>query len=78
MYHYAIALVLIIAIVFVEDIDVLYGPYVFPVMCILFVLNTMFICKENLALGLLFDALFVVAYVCYAKTRQRRRKVEWR
>ena len=67
MLHYVLALVLITAIVFVEDIDIFYNPYMISLLYLLFIFNTLFVCKDNIAIGLLFTVLFALAYVRYTQ-----------
>ena len=72
MYHYVLALVIILCIVFVSDIQIFNNPYMMGVLYLMFIFNALFVCKDNIAIGMLFAVLFVIAYVRFTtkKTRQ--------
>jgi hypothetical protein len=67
--NYVLALVLILSIVFVEDIDILYNPWMIGFMMTLFVLTSLFYCKDNLGIGMLITVLFVLVYIRFCHHR---------
>jgi uncharacterized membrane protein YGL010W len=60
-----LAFVIICGIVFVEDIDIFYNRWIIGVLMLLFVLNALFICRDNILLGLLITILIGLAFVVY-------------
>lgn len=58
-----LAATLILAIVFVEDIDILYNNYVVWALFIVFTVNAMLLCKENIHLTLLSGSLLLLVLV---------------
>jgi hypothetical protein len=61
--HYLIAFVLIITLVFIEDIDVLYNPFMIPILLLLFCFTLLFICKDNIGIGALLIGIVILVYV---------------
>ena len=63
--RYIIAFILVLTIVFIEDIDILYNPYMIPVNLLLLILTIIFVCNDSLATGALLISIFVLVYIQY-------------
>lgn len=74
--HYSLALILITAIVFVEEIDVFRNFYMVAVLFALFVMNSLFVCQDNMPIGLLITCLFVLVYALYALYANKTKREE--
>lgn len=61
--NHILAIVLILTIVFVEDVNILYHPTMVVFIGTLFVASVLFYCQENIGLGMLLSVLFVLVYV---------------
>lgn len=72
--RYPFALVLITAIVFVEDIEIFYHPYMFAALALLFAINIMVVCENHVPQGLLVTCLFVLVFVRYYRLRTVQEK----
>jgi hypothetical protein len=63
--YYIIAFILILALVFVEDIDILYESYMIPVVFILLSLTILFICRDSIGIGMLLISIFILVIIRY-------------
>ena len=60
---YVLAFVLIVAITFVEDIEIFYNPVMVAVIGVMFVIASLSVCRQNYGIGLLIICIFVLVYV---------------
>jgi hypothetical protein len=67
---YFCAFVIILSIVFVEDIDIFYDTKVLSIFIFVFLFTTMFICNDNLSLGVLIIVLCILIFVRYQTIKQ--------
>jgi hypothetical protein len=63
MYKYVIALTLITAIVFVEEMSILYNPLAILTLLLITLLTTIYYIKDNIGNGLLLIALTLLVYI---------------
>lgn len=69
---YIIAFVLILALVFVEQIDIFKSKMMFTALAVMFVLNIFFMCEDNFGISLLFLMLFLLVFLLHTTQSARQ------
>lgn len=69
--NYILAFILIASMTFVEDIDILYNPFAFVCLSIVFILTFLSLNESNFALSTLMISLIVLVFVVKS-TRESR------
>jgi hypothetical protein len=66
---HVIAFIVILAIVFVEDIELFYKPLIISLFILLFIFTVMFLVQENVPVSILLITLILLIFTVYSKKR---------
>ena len=70
---YFVISTVLLAIVFVEEIDIFYNPWMIFCLFLVFAVNTVFMCKKDMTVGILIAVLFSLVIVRYQKLKHQRK-----